>query len=111
MWRASERRAEIARWSERASTPCRAPRRQKSAQIRGRAVGEIGDFRRLAEPHGKEGEKLPRVAAVGLEGTSRKPPLVGEMGEPTGGGRGKAGRGGQRGEFSQVGGLRHGEAR
>ena len=86
----------------------RAPRRQKGAQVRGPAIGEIGDARRRAEALPKEGEKLPGVTAVRVEGVGRDSPLVGEMAKPGGDDRRKVGRGWE-GELCKVGGLTHEE--
>ena len=85
----------------------RPPAGEKGAQVRGRAIGEIGDRRRRAEPLGEKGEKLPGVAAVGLDRARRQPPLAGEMDEPGGRRRGEVGRGGEGGESRGAGGLRH----
>ena len=96
MWRASERRAESARCSERASISFRPPAREKGAQVCRRAIGEIGDRGRRAEALGEEGEELPRVAAVSLDG-ARDMPLAGEPAEPGDDRCGEIGRGGQGG--------------
>ena len=79
----------------------RAPAGEKGAQIARGAIGEIGDARRRAEPLLEKGEKLPGVAAVSLDRARRQAPLVGEMDEPGGRGRGEVGRGGKGGELGR----------
>ena len=75
----------------------RPPAGEKGAQVGRRAVGEIGDRRRRAEPLAEKGEKLPGVAAVGLDRALRQPSLAGETNEPSGRRRGEIGRGGEGG--------------
>ena len=79
--------------------PFRPPVGEKGAQIAWGAVGEIADCRRRAETLLEKGEKLPGVAAVGLDRARRQAPLVGEMAKPGGHRRGEVGRGGENAEF------------
>ena len=58
IWRASDRKAESARCSERASIPRPAAARESARRSAG-AHGEIGYRRRRAEALAEEGEKLP----------------------------------------------------
>ena len=106
---ASERFKRRERALQRAALdPFRPPVGEKGAQIARGAVGEIGDAGRRAEALPEEGEKLPGVAAIGLDRARRQAPLVGEMAKPGDRRRGEVGRGGECGELAQVGGLRHG---
>jgi hypothetical protein len=82
-----------------------AARSEESAQVGRRKGGEFADACRRAEPFGEEGEKLARVAAVGLDRIGRKPPLAGEPAKPSGDDRRQIGRGGQGGDFQL---FRHG---
>ncbi len=89
-----------------------APAGEKSAQVAGRAIGEIRNApARLAEPLLEKGEKLPDVAPVRLDRAGRQSPLAREMGEPGGRRRGEVGRSGECGQFGEVVGLRHGQGR
>src|SRR5580700_4296432 len=81
---------------------------EKGAQIARRAVGKIADAGRCAETLLEKGEKLPGVAAVGLNRVRRQAALVGEMLKPGGHRRGEVGRGGEGHEFGGWGGLWHG---
>ena len=83
IWRASDLRPESARCSERPSDALGAPAGEKSAQVAGRAIGEIRNARGLAEAFLEEGEKLPDVAAVSLERARRQAPLAREMARAT----------------------------
>ena len=69
--------------------------REKGAQVRGRAVGEVGDRRRRAVPFRKEGEELTRVAAVSLDRMRRHAPLCVEPAKPRADRGGQVGRGGE----------------
>ena len=85
--------------------PVGAPASEEGAQVGGREIGEFGDARRRAEPLGEEGEKLARVAPIGLDRVGRKPPLAGEPPKPGRDDRRQIGRGGQGGGFQR---FRHG---
>ena len=102
-WRASERRAESARCSERGSIPSARRRARKARRSAGREAGEFGDAGRRAEPLGEKGEKLARVAAIGLDRVGRKPPLAGEPAKPGRDDRRQIGRGGQGGGIRRLG--------
>ena len=75
--------------------PFGSPVGEKGAQIAWRAIGEIADAWRRAEALCEEGEKLPGVAAIGLDRARRQAALVGEMAKPGDRRRGEIGRGGE----------------
>ena len=68
--------------------------------------------RRRAKALAEKGEKLPRVAAVGLDRARGQSPLARKPNEPRGRGGREIGRGGQGGEFGESagGGMRNGIA-
>ncbi len=77
-WRAKERRDASWRMSDRLCTACmrRADRNARmSSGLRARIASTPGGSPRW---FGQEGEKLPQVAAIGLDGLGRQPAFLGE---------------------------------
>ena len=80
-----------------------AARREECADVERLQADDRPHRRRLAEMAGQEGEELPQVPPIGLDGLRGQPPLPGEGGEPVERARLRVGGAGEHGGEGPLG--------